>query len=69
MNTNVPTTCEECGGRLECLEGEAYCPDCTRYDLDAEAADLDAEAHKLRLWEAQQAAEVLPLWPEGETAA
>jgi hypothetical protein len=37
-------TCETCGGRLECYEGEPYCPDCTWYAVTAEAAAADREA-------------------------
>lgn len=45
-----PSRCDHCGGRLECFEGEFYCPGCVHFTIPAEGqpwADLgllDADA-------------------------
>jgi uncharacterized Zn finger protein (UPF0148 family) len=39
-------SCESCGGRLHCYEGEVYCPDCTRWEVVRLA---DEEVRVLRL--------------------
>jgi hypothetical protein len=44
--------CTECGGRLECFEGERYCPDCTRYEVEEAARQALDEALVLRTAEA-----------------
>jgi uncharacterized Zn finger protein (UPF0148 family) len=48
--------CPECGSRLECFDGEPYCPDCTRYEIEREAARALDEAVRLRRAEAEWAA-------------
>jgi uncharacterized Zn finger protein (UPF0148 family) len=47
--------CECCGGPLEHYEGEAYCPDCTRYEVEEAARQATAEAVQLREAEATAA--------------
>jgi hypothetical protein len=43
--------CENCGGRLESFEGEAYCPDWTRYATEQLTLRADDEARAVRLAE------------------
>jgi hypothetical protein len=35
-------TCPECGGPLECFEGESYCPDCLRFGLADAGSEVAA---------------------------
>ena len=42
-------SCECCGSRLACFEGETYCPDCCRYEAEEQARQADDEARLLRL--------------------
>jgi hypothetical protein len=43
--------CECCGGRLECFEGERYCPDCCLVEVLRPAGRADDEARLPRLAE------------------
>ena len=42
-------SCECCGGRLECFEGETYCPDCCLVEALQLAERADDEARRERL--------------------
>jgi uncharacterized Zn finger protein (UPF0148 family) len=50
-------SCEDCGSRLACFEGETYCPDCTYYEALELAEEADDEARLLRLTPAPAGAE------------
>jgi uncharacterized Zn finger protein (UPF0148 family) len=50
--------CPECGSRLECYEGQRYCPNCTRYEVEEQARQALDEALALRAAEAKAAAAV-----------
>jgi hypothetical protein len=48
--------CPDCGGPLECYEGEHCCPDCVPSEVEREAAQALAEALALRAAEAEAVA-------------
>jgi uncharacterized Zn finger protein (UPF0148 family) len=48
-------TCEHCGADLATFEGEAYCPDCTRWEMEADLEQALDEALALRAAEAEMA--------------
>jgi hypothetical protein len=41
-------SCECCGSRLACFEGETYCPDCCRYEALPLVEQADDGARALR---------------------
>jgi uncharacterized Zn finger protein (UPF0148 family) len=41
-------SCDCCGSRLACFEGETYCPDCTYYEALQLADQADDEARRER---------------------